>query len=300
MDRWLAGLEGQRRPSTIYAYRQSLFPVRARIGETRLDRLTPVQLTGTFADLRRSDVGSSRTKMAYVTFGTCLRSAVRLGVIGSNPLDRVEPPQHRPPGRRYWTADQARRFLAIVPDSNRRYAPLFLLLLATGMRKGEALALRWSDIDLARNTVAITRSLVWTKAVLSLQPPKTLAGERKVTLPPIAVDGLRRLPQPIDPDTLVFTTREGMTPTESTLREAFRASCRVAGVPVMPIHGLRHVHAALLVHQGVDLHTLRRRLGHSRIDMSLNVYAYAVGSDSAAAAAFDRALMPSGREEEAR
>ena len=85
----------------------------------------------------------------------------------------------------------------------------------------------------------------------------------------------RVVPRPLDADTQVFQTENGTTPTKSNLRRALAALCKQAEVPFINVHGLRHVHAALLLREGIDPQALRRRLGHSHVSMTLDRYAYA-------------------------
>jgi integrase len=288
VERWLTMQEQEKRPSTLRTYRQVLPPVIERLGHVRLAKLTPLQLAVTFTELRHQGMGTRRLQQAYVVLGTVLRQAVQLDLIGSNPLERVPKPRHEPKENSLWTLNQAQQFLRAAETSGHRYAPLFLILVATGIRIGEALGLRWSDIDLTRQTVTVQRAFVYAGSSGSLQRPKTRAGRRVVTLPDTTVRLLRRLPRPLDPEAPVILTGTGTIPNQSNLRRELHRLCQLAGVPLIPIHGLRHVHAALLVAQGVDPHALRRRLGHARVATTLDVYAYAVTPDEATARAFDQ------------
>jgi integrase len=290
VDQWLAAQATERRPTTIRYYRQALSPVLERVGRTRLDRLSPVQLSLAFTEMRQSGRGSRATQQAYVVLGTCLRQAVQLGIIGASPLDRVEKPRHEPGEQRRWSPEEARVFFDAARQAPHRYAPLFLLLVASGLRIGEALGLRWEDVDLGRNVVHVRRAYVYAGSRGSLQPTKTRAGQRTVELPAEAGAALLRLPRPLDPTAPVFVTANGTPPRPSDLRKALGRLCARAGVPVTTIHGLRHVHAALLASQGLDPHTLRQRMGHTRVSTTLDLYAYAMRPDSAARAAFERAV----------
>jgi integrase len=290
--RWLDGQDIDRRPSTLRSYQQVLAPVLDRLGHVRLDRLTPLQLSTVLSDLRRSGRGSRRIQQAYVVLGTCLRQAVKLGLIGANPLDRVDKPRHEPRRKTLWTLDEARRFLHVADKSSRRYAPLFVLIVGTGLRVGEALGLRWDDIDLVRRTVTVRQAYVYAGNIGSIQPPKTRSGHRVVLLPDGVVDTLLRLPRPIDPATNVFATANGTPPMQSNLRRDLHHLCETASVPTIAIHDIRHVHAALLAAEGVDPHTLRKRLGHSRVSTTLDIYAYAIAPDETAVSAFERATRP--------
>ena len=177
-------------------------------------------------------------------------------------------------------------------------APVFELGLATGMRRGELLALQWSDIDLDRGIIRVERSVEETRAGLRLKPPKTRRGRRNVTLGESAVAMLRahKVQQmelrlaigagAIKPDTLIFSTIDGelLRP-----RNITKAWSRV--VPGKTFHSLRHTHASMLINAGVDILTISRRLGHSKAAITLDVYGHLIGgADEAAAAAIEGAL----------
>ena len=290
VDRWLATRAADLRPSTLATYRDVLGRVTARCGHVRLSRLSPALLAGVLADLRRTGMGARRVQMAYTYLHACLGQAAALGLLGYNPLDRVPKPRGEAQERRYWTAAEARRFLSAALRSSHQHAPLLAFLLGTGLRLSEALGLRWADVDLGAGVVHVRRALVWTGTGPVLGLPKTRQGERAVDLPAWCLDLLRRLPRPLSEEAPVFTAEGGATPTKSNVRRAMLRLCELAGVPYVHPHGLRHVHAALLVAGGLDPQSLRRRLGHAHVSMSLDRYAYPVRSDAAAVAALEAVL----------
>jgi integrase len=224
VDHWLATAEY--RPSTVATYRQVLAPVLARIGHQRLSKLTPVLLHGVFATLAQG-MGDRRRQMAYLALARCLRQAVRLGVLGSNPLDRVAKPAWTPRERRYWSPDETARFLATCLAEPRRWSPLFVVLATGGLRIGEALGVQWQDVDLAAKTLRIERAYVWDRTGCHLVPPKTKAGYRTVTLPEQAVTAIRSLPRKLDPQAFLF--HDGRPPDPTTIRQALQRECRRAG-----------------------------------------------------------------------
>jgi integrase len=271
-------------------YRQALGPVLEKAGGLRLEKLNPLLLTNLFAELRRAGRGTRAIQQAYTVLGTCLRQAVKLGTLGSNPLDRVDKPTHQPGEPERWKPDQVARFLEVAAQSRHRYAPLFTVLVATGLRIGEALGLRWEDVDLRAGTLTVRRAYVYAGNEGTIQPTKTRAGQRVISLPEQAMAAFQRIPRPLDTAAPVFTTSNGTIPTQSDLRKALQRLCRRAGVLAVTIHGLRHVHAALLADQGLDAHTLKQRMGHTRVSTTMDLYAYAMRSDGAATDAFQRAV----------
>jgi integrase len=179
--------------------------------------------------------------------------------------------------------------------------PIASLALATGLRRGELLALEWGDIDLERAVLRVERSLEETKAGLRIKPPKTKRGRRNLTLPLEAVTMLRehrgqqrelRLAlgqggQPV----LVFSTIDGSLLSPDNLSRDWRRVCRAKKLPLVSFHALRHTHASTLIRAGVDVLTISRRLGHAKAAMTLDVYGHLMeGSDAAAAKAMEGVL----------
>jgi len=294
LGQWVATWLEQQRPnvreSTFSTYGQVLTPLVERIGHLRLDRATAPILATTLAKMRTDGMGARRVQMAYSYARTCLKRAVDFGMIGSNPLDRVQKPRYQAEDRRYWAPDEARQFIAVALESHHQHAPLLLFLLGTRCRVGEGLGLRWSDVDLSTGVVHIHRALVWADDKTSVQSPKTRAGVRSITLPEFLIANLRSLPRPLDDATPVYRTEVGTTPTKTNIRRALQALCTRAGVPFVNVHGTRHLHAALLLSEGIDPQALRRRLGHAHVSMSIDRYAYAVKPDQALADVVSRAL----------
>jgi integrase len=179
--------------------------------------------------------------------------------------------------------------------------PIAALALATGLRRGELLALEWRDIDLATGTLRVERSVEETKAGLRIKPPKSKRGRRNVSLPPEAIAMLRAhkiaqmelrlaLGQGGQPS-LVFSTLEGELLSPNGLSRNWRQTCKTKKLPRVQFHALRHTHVSTLIRAGVDILTISRRIGHSNASITLDVYAHLVeGADAAAAKAIDGVL----------
>jgi integrase len=283
---WMGMVEGERRPSTVRTYKQALTPLVGRLGAVRLHRLAPAAILRALGELRREGMGTRRLQLAHAALRACLETAVQMGELPDNPLRRVPKPRHTPAERRVWTAEETARLVRVASASRLRYAPLVLLLLGGGLRLGEALALSWDDLDLAAGVVTIRQALVWAGATPHLGPPKTKSGERTVALPGWALTALTRIPRPVGGG-FVFRTVGGRPPTEGTLRRTLTRLCEAANVPVLRLHDLRHVHASLLLSEGLPVPEVAARLGHSSPGVTLTVYAHHVrraGADRAAQA----------------
>jgi integrase len=290
-DRWLTMIEADRRPATIATYRYALAPAISVLGDQRLDRLSPVVLAQAFTALRQEGKGSRRLSQTYRVLHTCLGQAERLEIIGSNPLRKVDPPRHTQKPVKCWTLEETQRFIAACVSSGASYGPMFLFMLGTGLRRGECTALTWGDIDLINRVVVVDKAVSFVKNRPLLQPTKTAAGTRAISLTALAASALGMLPRSLDREARVFTSGAGTEPTPSNARSGLHRLCDQAGIPRVPPHALRHTHVSLLLAAGVDVLTVSRRVGHARTSMTVDIYGHVLRPDGAAAAAFDNALV---------
>lgn len=168
LERWL---KGQRlRPSTLASYRKNVrLHIAPQLGSTPLVRLTGTRINAWLRELEKSGradgtggLSARTTRYVFTILRSALTDAVRDGMLAANPTDRATPPsaaEAKPPEMHCWTAAQLRAFLGWSTERGDELAISWQLLAATGMRRGEALALRWRDIDLDAGRVAVRRSV---------------------------------------------------------------------------------------------------------------------------------------------
>ena len=202
----------------------------------------------------------------------------------------------------FWSDVEARRFLAATAGDHPAGA-LWATLLGTGMCRGEAVALRWTDVDLDGGAATVRRSTTVVRGATVETSGKTAAAERTVPLPTGLVAVLRAHRARQTEDRLavgagwvdrghVFTEADGRPIHPSRVSERFHAACKVAGVPSIGVHGCRHTAATAMLREGVPVTTVARVLGHADPGITLKVYAHAVPSDDAlASAAVERAMF---------
>ncbi|MEU2990886.1 site-specific integrase [Streptomyces griseoincarnatus] len=183
--------------------------------------------------------------------------------------------------------------------SHRLYA-LWLLLVSTGLRRGEVLGLTWSDVDLNAGTLRVRRNVQRIRRALIFGTPKTMRSVRTISLPRRCVQALteHRAAQDLErqvagpkwkptdeqPAGLIFTTSTGRVIDPRGLNRMLTILCRDARVRRVRVHDLRHTCASLLLAQGVDARTIMETLGHSTITMTLDTYAHVMGTTLRAAA----------------
>ena len=181
-----------------------------------------------------------------------------------------------------------------------RYAALYWLALATGMRQGEMLALPWKNVDLSQGVVRVRRTLVIVKGGFEYAPPKTGRSRRDVELRAETIQALRdhrkrqleermRLGGTPEDHGLVFATTTGTPIRRQNLhRRHFKPLLKEAGLPDVRFHDLRHTFATLTLANGADLNTVSKMLGHASIKTTLDIYAHVIpGMQKRALSALD-------------
>jgi len=280
----------------------------AAFGRHKLQQITPEILQRYYADKlatgRRDGKGglSPRTvkhhhRLLHVIFA----SAVKWRVLPRNPADAVDPPQFQRKEMNTFDQEGLETFLNSLQDTE--YYPVFYTLLFTGMRRSEALALRWQDLDLDFGRLSIERSLHHLNdRTFHFLPPKTEKSRRSVALPPSLVMVLKQhrdnqramrltMGLVVSNNDLVFAHVDGKPLLPHSISQAWSRLAKRAGYPEVRLHDARHSHASLMLAQGVHPKVVSERLGHNSVSLTLDVYSHVLpGIQEAAALAFDNAF----------
>jgi integrase len=307
IDRWEILAETQVSAKTLERYRElALHHVRPHLGAAQLQKLRTVDFAELYGRLQRPKPGGAG--LSPRTVGHVHRllrrqysDAVRWGLVAVNPVAMAEPPRVQQTEITILSAEQIRAVLEAL--RGRVLYPIIVVALATGMRRGELVALRWRDVDLEGGQIRVERSLEQTNAGLAFKPPKTKAGRRSVTIPPAIVAELRshwRLQQEhrlalgigrATPDDLVFARTDASPWPPDSLTTAWQKTVAALKIPQVTLHGLRHTHVSQLIAAGIDVVSVSRRIGHCNPTVTLNVYAHLFGNpDQRAAAAVQTAM----------
>jgi len=160
------------------------------IATVSLQKLTPQHVEVFKSDKAAAGTGARTQEMCYRRISQMLVHAVKLDMIPRNVAKQVQP--HRVPKREMqtWNAEQARRFLAVAADCS--YGPLWLVYLGTGMRRGEALGLRWKDVDFERSTLSVCQTVGMVCGQAKTKPiPKNDSSRRTIAADPTVMEALR-------------------------------------------------------------------------------------------------------------
>lgn len=182
-----------------------------------------------------------------------------------------------------WSEDEFSAFLSSVPDAYPIHRMYFLTLYILGCRKGEALALTWNDIDLDCGIININKSITRkTKdAIYKVTTPKNQSSNRKVSVPQSMCIELRKyrdsLGDAATDGSFVFGGDRPIS--DTTADRVFASAIAAAGVKRIRIHDLRHSCASLLISRGVSIVAVSKRLGHSKVEQTLNTYSHLMPRD---------------------
>jgi len=238
--------------------------------------------------------------MIRAVLRTALNLAVRWGNVHRNVAALTTPPRGQQREMRVLTAAQGQMFLAEVRDN--RLGALYTVVLAMGLRQGEALAVRWADVDLDDGTLAVRRALQRIDGTLTFVEPKSRQSSRTLRLPLFAIASLRthRIRQREErlvagslweEGDLLFSTALGRPLDARNVVRQFKRHLQRAGLPDIRFHDLRHSCATLLLAQGVPARAVMDTLGHSQISLTLGTYSHVTAElQGQVADTMDRAL----------
>jgi integrase len=291
LEEWLETKKGSVKPTTLESYR---YAIRALIvphlGGLRLQDVRPVHLQRLYTTLsteggaRRGALKPRSVRLAHQVLRPAFGHAVDLGLLATNPAaSKLVLPRIERREMTVWSAEEARGFLKATAED--RLGAMWRLVITTGLRRGEALGLRWVDIDFELRHLSISQNLVMVRGKPTMSSPK---GEpRQVSLPRTTADALRRQRIRQDKDRLlagpawfdsglVFTTGLGGPLDPNNVYDSFVESCRRVGVPVIRLHDGRHTAATLALQAGAHPKLVQEMLGHASIEMTLDTYSHVV------------------------
>lgn len=280
--------------STIDNYRSIVkFHILPTLGRKKVDELTVAEVDQLLAAKIAAGLSPSTVHRIRAVLSQCLDQGIRWGVAQRNVARLSRSPKLIRPEGRTLSPEQARGLLASL--RGHRNEALYTLMLSTGMRRGEALGLKWGDVDLEGGVVRIRRSLKREGGHIVTADTKTLKSRRAVNLPEPVVELLTRHrdqqeKQRVDlraawvETGFVFTSSIGTPIDPRNLYRDFQKVCENAGLSHWHPHELRHSAASLMLANGVKLQVVSQVLGHSSIRMTADVYGHILDPDREQAA----------------
>src|SRR3989440_1802729 len=285
---WLENTHKSKLRLSVYLnYRKHVKHIVAGLGDIWLQKLTPQQVQGFLSKKLSEGLSPKYVREMLGVLSLALNNAVKWGYLLRNVCELVTRPRIPKHEIAPLTLDQARRFRQHI--QGHRFEVLITMAVVTGMRRGELLSLRWSDIDFQRNILQVLHTVDRFAGHGYVEgEPKSAAGVRSIRLPGFLADMLKqhRVQQLVrksgsktwEERDLVFPNSRGGYLHPNHLGEAFRALLEEAGLPAIRFHDLRHSAATILLSMGGNIKVIQEMLGHSDISITLRVYGHLLPS----------------------
>ena len=300
LDTWMKEYKkGSIRATTYSAYHSSInLHIRPALGSIELQKLRPDHIQKMLNDLSRGSkkkaalTSASVIKIKNILSGA-LEQAIRNQIIPYNPARATAPPKLVQEEIRIMTVEEQKQFTEALKDH--RHEALFKLALATGMRRGEIIALTWDCIDWKNNSINIKGSISREKdpdtgkTELRFAEPKTKHGKRQVPILPNMVPILKAHKERQDAEkalagsawnkkNLVFCSNVGTVIEPRRIRTTMKKITDAANMEPITFHALRHTFATRMLEANVPAKVVQEILGHADVTLTLNTYSHVIGT----------------------
>jgi integrase len=285
LDRWIELHANQLKPTTLSKYLDYIrVYLKPGIGSIKLQELRPSHVQTLYAHLLDKPLSPSTVHYAGAVLKQAVKYAVDVdGLLSSNPVSKIQTPKGSTFSPVLWTKEEFQAFLSM--SSHHRLGFYFRLSAYTGARRGELLALRWSDFDGSQVTFNKNRVKAGNQ-VLELNSTKGgTNGRRSIRIDTDTMELLKTHRKEQLQERLalgsswtetgyVFVREDGLPIDLGTPTHLFRKLTNLAGVRQIRLHDLRHLHATTLLSSGTPLHVVAHRLGHRDAMVTATIYAH--------------------------
>jgi len=285
LERWLSDSNRSVRIKTHLQHKQIINQhIKPYLGEMKLIELRPTMVKQLYSMKEEMGLGQRTILLIHCVLHCALNQAVKEDLIFRNPLDAVIRPRFVKKEMKFLNENQVISFLMAAKGT--RLEALFKVAITSGLREGEILGLKWSDLNWETHQLSIQRQLQRIPQVgLVMAEPKSASGKRLIMLGPDTIHALRSHSnnQYIDQqfagdrwqnNDLIFPSKLGTPYDPGNLIKEFKKLLKVANLPDMRFHDLRHTAASLMLRLGVPAKVVQERLGHSDISLTLNTYSH--------------------------
>ncbi|QDX92450.1 site-specific integrase [Brevibacillus laterosporus] len=274
-------------------------------GHVKLGELKPIHIQKYYKRLQDEDLSPEYVTYLHAIMRSFMKYQIRIQNIQSNIFDLVDPPTIRKKEKAVWSIEEINRFLSIAKEEkNHNFYMIYLIAIYTGLRRGEVLALRWKDIDLANGKLSVCQNLYYSKGCeFHFWEPKTGRSNRLVSIPESLVKELHvhkelqqthinKVREVYEDHGLVIANELGIPVHPRSLTDNFRRLIKKSNVTKIRFHDLRHTHATILLQLGEHVKIVSERLGHSDASMTMNVYSHVTRDmQEHAARRFEKAMQ---------
>lgn len=275
INKWLEEeVKAQRREKTYMDYKNiaknHLIPA---FGHIFLSDLSRKDIQSFVDRQKRKGFSFNTIKLQIRTFSTCLKLAVKDEILDKNPCQYVSLPKNEKASRTWLSVDDLKKFLAIDTTNDTKGNALKFSAL-TGLRRGELLALKWSDIDFNKKILHISRSITRTEKGWITSKTKTEESNRTIPLSDKAIEILVAQKKLTGSRLIIFSNLNGRVFDPNAFYKSLDSLLENANLPKVRVHDLRHSFASVLHEANVDHKTIQSLLGHSNIQTTLNIYVH--------------------------
>lgn len=265
------------------------------LGHIKIRELKPQHLNDLYREISKDGMHKNGGKLSGKTIlevhrvlHTVLDQAVKECLIPFNPADRVEPPKKNKSDPVYYQPEDVTAILNALDEEGEQWHMLVLLLLVSGCRRGEALGLKWEDVDFEYNRIYICRNVLYTKERgVYVDTPKTKNSVRYISIPADTMAELRhhkawqaserlRLGAYYENQGYLFTQDNGKPLHPTSVTKWLTKFSKRHNLPHLNAHGFRHTMASMLIYNGVDPVTVSHRLGHDQVSTTTNIYSHMI------------------------
>lgn len=258
--------------------------IRPTLGKMKLSTIAPHHIQQLYSKKLNDGLSKKTVHHIHSYLRRVLNQAVKWELIYRNPCDSVTPPRIEKRIPTVWTIEESQKFLRAV--SEHKWYAIYLIALTTGARRGEILGLEWKNVNWAKSTVIIQKTIVEVKGVAKITDPKTALSRRTITLPAIVLDLLKT--HPIK-EGFIFESEAGTPIHPRNLLRHFYSVLDDLDIPRIRFHDLRHTCATILLQRDVHPKKVQELLGHASITLTLDTYSHIIpGVDSQIADEMDR------------
>jgi integrase len=291
LPEWLEVCRGRLRPKTFDSYALCAHRVGLQLGRVPLVRLNPMIIQSAYARLEARGLSPRTVFQTHAVLHRALDQAQHWGLLKSNPTELVAPP--RPHQKEMTALSAAQLALLLATSRGTRWHSLWVVLGTAGLRIGEALGLKWQDVDLESGRLQVKRALQRQRGNgLVFVAPKTHRSRRLIHLSRVAIRALQEQRARVIGE-MVFPNLNGDLQESSSVTAALRVALSRAGLPRIRVHDLRHTTATVLLEAGTHPKLVQDLLGHSTVALTLNTYSHVTsGLSKEAARTMDLVLTP--------
>jgi integrase len=301
---WLSSIKASLSSTTWYQYemtvRKHIVPT---LGSYKLINLRPEYIQNLYNLKLKSGTGTRTIEVIHTVMHKSFSHAVKLGAISRNPVDATTPPRSKSREMEIFSETEVTHFLFSARGTHDE--ALYRLAIATGLRQSELLGLRWSDLDWKNRSLCVQRQLKRNFKVGDYYAtPKTRSGTRTIALGERSLEVLRKHMNRQENERkaaghrwrendMVFPSSIGTPMSQRNLYRKFKEFLCLTGLPEIRFHDLRHTSASLMLNHGIPAIIVSRRLGHSKVSTTLDIYGHLIPEmQSQAAELIDELITP--------